>query len=127
MPRPTLLVVEPESLQALSVRKLVLETAKFNVLTAHSNREGLDLFHMFPNISAAVVTMTEPIDAEALTKSIKATTGKVPVIALFSRIGQKCPGADHDVSTLEPQELLDLARSMLGDPRQLDSNQQQGQ
>src|SRR5437763_1250257 len=30
MPRPTVLVVEPEPHEALSVRKLVLETAKFN-------------------------------------------------------------------------------------------------
>jgi hypothetical protein len=39
MPGPTLLVAEPEPLEALSVRKLVLENAEFNVLTAHSRRE----------------------------------------------------------------------------------------
>jgi|SRR5579872_950086 len=55
VPRPTLLVAEPEPLQALSVRKLVLETGKFNVLTAHSTRESIDIFHMFPNISGAVL------------------------------------------------------------------------
>jgi hypothetical protein len=36
--RPTLLVAESEPVEALSVRKLVLETDKFNVLTAHSFR-----------------------------------------------------------------------------------------
>ena len=41
--------------EALSARKLVLETGKFNVLTAQSFREGLDLFHLFPNISAVIV------------------------------------------------------------------------
>ena len=41
--------------EALSVRKLVLETGKFNVLTAQSFRVGLELFHLFPNIFAAVI------------------------------------------------------------------------
>jgi hypothetical protein len=35
--------------QALSVRKFVLETAKYNMLTARSTREAVDIFHMFPN------------------------------------------------------------------------------
>src|SRR5690349_2301472 len=49
MRRPTLIVAEPEPGQALSTRKLVLETAKFNVLTAHSTDEALDVFQSFPN------------------------------------------------------------------------------
>ncbi len=62
MPRPTLLVAETELDQALSVRKLVLETGKFNVLTAHSTREAIDIFHLFPNISAAVLADGEGLD-----------------------------------------------------------------
>ena len=65
MPRPTLLVAEPEPSQALSVRKLVLETAKYNVLTAHSSREALDLFHLFPNVSMAVLVGDDGIDCNA--------------------------------------------------------------
>ena len=55
MPRPTLLIAEPDPVQALSVRKLVMETAKYNVMTAHSTREAIDIFHLFPNVSAAVL------------------------------------------------------------------------
>jgi hypothetical protein len=40
MPRPTLLVAESEPVEALSVRKLVLETGEFSLLTAHSFREA---------------------------------------------------------------------------------------
>ena len=38
MGRPTILIVEPEPNEALSARKLVVETAKFNVTTAYSER-----------------------------------------------------------------------------------------
>jgi hypothetical protein len=39
VPRPTFLMAEPE--QALSTRKLVLETAKFNVITAPLGTRGI--------------------------------------------------------------------------------------
>jgi hypothetical protein len=55
IPRPTLLVAEPERLEALSTRKLVLETGKFNVLTAHSTEEANALFSLLPNLTAAVL------------------------------------------------------------------------
>jgi DNA-binding response OmpR family regulator len=118
MPRPTLLVVEPEPLQALSVRKLVLETAKFNVLTAHSTREALDLFHLFPNISMVVLVGESSIDCDAVAKHIRTTTEKVPIVFLSARIGAKCERAHHSRPSGEPEALLDLVRSLLGDPRE---------
>ena len=124
MPRPTLLVAEPEPLQALSVRKLVLETAKFNVLTAHSTREALDLFHLFPNISMAILVGESAIDCDAVAKHIRRTTDKVPIVFVTGRIGGRCEYANHSIPSGEPEELLELVRSMLGDPRELDGNRQ---
>ena len=120
MPRPTILVAEPEPSQALSVRKLVLETAKFNVLTAHSTREALDLFHLFPNISMAVLVGGQGIDCDGVAKSIKEATDKIPVVFLSTTIGGMCRHADETLPTGEPEILLELIRSMLGDPRTMD-------
>jgi len=120
-PRPTLLVVEPEPLQALSVRKLVLETGKFNVLTAHSTREGVDIFHLFPNITAAILVGESEIDCDKVASAIKGATDKVPVIYLHASIGGRCTRADHDLSSHEPEALLELVRSLFGDPRQIES------
>ena len=121
MPRPTLLVAEPEPSQALSVRKLVLETAKYNVLTAHSTREALDLFHLFPNVSMAVLVGDDGIDCDAIAKHIKTSTDKIPVVFLTARIGGKCNYADHSMPTGEPETLLSLVRSLLGDARKQDT------
>lgn len=121
MPRPTLLVAEPEPREALSVRKLVLETAKFNVLTAHSTREALDLTQMFPNISAAVLVGEDAIDCDAVANYIKSTGAKAPVIFLSSRIGGMCRNADYNFETGEPEKLLDTIRSIVGDPRNIDT------
>ena len=117
MPRPTLLVAEPEPEQALSVRKLVLETGKFNVLTAHSTREALDIFHLFPNISGAILVGDTDINCGEIGNHIKSATNKVPIIYLHPSIGGRCASADHHLSSHEPELLLQLVRSLLGDPR----------
>jgi hypothetical protein len=80
VPRPTLLVAEPEPSEALSVRKLVLETAKFNVLTAHSTREALDLFHLFPNISMGILVGDDGIDCDVVAGHLKNSTDKIAVV-----------------------------------------------
>jgi CheY-like chemotaxis protein len=117
MPRPTLLVAEPEPEQALSVRKLVLETGKFNVLTAHSSREALDIFHLFPKVSAAILVGDTEINCNDVGKHIKSATNKIPIIYLHASIGGHCASADHHLSSHEPELLLELVRSLLGDPR----------
>ncbi len=111
MPRPTILVSEPEPTQALSIRKLVLETAKFNVITAHSTEEALELFCRFPNIDAAVLVKASGIDGELIAKQIKQSSDRIPII------GVRCERADYHIPSFEPEQLLELLRSLLGDPR----------
>lgn len=126
MPRPAVLVAEPEPDQALSVRKLVLETGKFNVLTAHSSAEALDIFHLFPNVDAAVLVGEGSIDCKDVASKIKTINREVPIIYLHASIGGRCSHADHDLSSHEPEALLELVRGLLGDPRKLDNHEQEG-
>lgn len=120
MPRPTLLVAEPEPLQALSTRKLVLETGKFNVLTAHSSAEAMDLFRLFPNVDGAILVGQDKIDCDGVAAKIKAVNEEIPIIYLHPNIAGHCTGADHRLSSHEPEALLQLVRSLFGDPRKLD-------
>ena len=115
--RPTILVAEPEPLQALSVRKLVLETAKFNVLTAHTTAEGMEIYKAFPNIALAVLVAEYDIGCDQIAAAIKRDLPNVPVVVLSARDGFKCPGADHHLSSYEPDELVNLVRELVGDPR----------
>ena len=94
-----------------------METAKFNVLTAHSTREAINIFQSFPNISAAIAVDADDIDCEVITTAIKDAAPKVPAIALSARVGYRCRVADHHVSSHEPEQLLRLVRELLGDPR----------
>jgi len=117
MIRPAILVAEPDPANALSVRKLVLETAKFNVLTVHSTQEALETLRLFPNLHLAVLVMDGVIDIERIAATIKEHNARTPVIAATPRVGEKSQMADLTVSSYEPEELLNVIRSLLGDPR----------
>jgi DNA-binding response OmpR family regulator len=120
MRRPTLIVAEPEPGQALSTRKLVLETAKFNVLTAHSTDEALDVFQSFPNATCVIAVEGETVDCERVLKFARTIRDDILLIALSPRHGFTCGSADHHLSSHDPEALVQLVRSRLGDPRQID-------
>ena len=72
MTRPAFIVAEPEPEQALSTRKLILETFKFNVITAHSVAETLELVSLFPNVQALIIHCGIPnFDTNDLIQAVK--------------------------------------------------------
>lgn len=120
MERPTILVAEEEPAAALSTRKLVLETGKFNVLTAHSTDEAIVLFQKFPKVEAVVIAESEATKCDQIAEFIMAQTEKPPIIALSPREGYVCRAANYRLSSHDPEALLHLLRSLFGDPRELD-------
>lgn len=126
MIRPAVLVAEPEPLQALSVRKLVLETAKFNVLTAHSTKEALEMVRLFPNVAGAILVHDDSIDCEAIAARLNQQSRKIPVVAVVPQLTQRCQGVDYHVPSHEPEKLLEVMRSLLGDPRTVDGSARDG-
>lgn len=117
MKRPAFVVAEPEPEQALSTRKLLLETFKFNVLTGHSTSETLDLVRSFPNVDALIIHCGLPnFDGDNLIQSVKKMMPKLPIIALTPTDGS-LTWADYVVHSHSPQELLQLVQELFGDPR----------
>jgi len=119
MVRPTFLVVEPEPGNALSTRKLVLETAKFNVLTAHSWHEAEELFDLFPRVNAVIVTneVDEGKVCSDFVKRVKQRNPRPATVVLAPHVAHMCDDADHLLSSHDPQSLVNLMRSLFGDPR----------
>jgi len=118
--RPAFIVAEPEPEQALSARKLLLETFKFNVLTAHSVPETVEMVHLFPNVNALIVHCGMPeLDAGLAIQEAKAHLPRLPVIAL-TPTDREYKWADHVVHSHRPQELLSLVQELFGDPRQME-------
>lgn len=118
MARPTLLVAEPEPEQALSTRKLVLETGKFNVITAHSGREFLELLRLFPKVDCAIVhSQLSDVSCAEMFAAAKKANPKLATIFLSARVQAKCKDADRVISSHQPETLLEVIRELFGDPR----------
>ena len=117
--RPAFIVAEPEPEQALSARKLLLETFKYNVITAHSVTETLELVKLFPNVHALIVHCgLREFNAETAIKAVKGMNATLPIIAL-TPTERELKWADHVVHSHHPQELLTLVQRLFGDPRSM--------
>jgi len=112
MVRPCYLVVDREYSGNISTRKLVIETAKFNVLTAYSSAEAVETLRVFPACAAAVIDVgVDDIHCDELVRILKEIKPGMPVIAITG-IGRECTPADFQLTSFEPSELLALLRKL---------------
>ena len=62
----------------------------------------------------AILVGDDGIDCDAVAGHLKNTTDKIPVVFLSARIGGLCNYADHNLMTGEPENLVNLVRSLVG-------------
>jgi DNA-binding NtrC family response regulator len=114
MVRPCFLVIDREYSASISTRKLVIETAKFNVITAYSAHEALETFAAFPAIAGVVLDAgIRDMTCCDLTASIKESNPKLPVVVISSPGTHECDGADYQLESFEPGRLLTLLQSLV--------------
>ena len=111
--RLAFLIVESEPGQGLSTRKLLLESAKHNVLTAYSSEEGIRMFRRFPSVDAVVVD-SELEGNEHLVPLVKEQHSRMRIVCLSPREGVVAPWADETVNSHDPAALLMLLQEMGG-------------
>jgi CheY-like chemotaxis protein len=119
MARPTFLVVEPEPGNALSTRKLVLETAKYNVITAHTWGEAAELYQRFSKVDAIIVTdeVDNGVPCLDFVARVKRSDPSKTVILLAANEGRNYGCGDQTLSSHDPHSLVELLRCSFGDPR----------
>ena len=112
MLRPCFLVVDREFSSGISSRKLVIETAKFNVITAYSSAEAVETLTAYPAITGAVVDQhMEGIQCADLVSKLKQIKPSLPIIAVG--IHGHCGPADYHVESFNPAKLLDVLQKLL--------------
>jgi CheY-like chemotaxis protein len=114
MVRPCFLVIDREYSASISTRKLVIETAKLNVITAYSATEALETFAKFPAISGVVLDAgIRDMSCCDLTAAIKQSSPNLPVVVISAPGTHDCPQADHLLESFEPAKLLRLLQSLV--------------
>lgn len=113
MLRPCFLVVDREYPGSLSTRKLVIETAKLNVITAYSAAEALQTLKRFPAVNGVVIDLgVTDMTSEELVRGIKKLQPKLPVIVISSPGFEECPDADFHLDSFQPAKLLSILQSL---------------
>lgn len=112
MVRPCFLVVDPEHAGSISTRKLLIESAKFNVITAYSAQEALETADRFPVDGVVADSNLRDISTPDLIRSIKQRDPAMTVIVVGAPGGPVCPEADYEVEPFEPRKLLELLQKL---------------
>jgi DNA-binding NtrC family response regulator len=114
MLRPCFLVIDREYSGVISTRKLVIETAKFNVITAYSGLEAVQTLQTFPKMNGAVIDAgMRDIPCADLVAQLKEIRPDMPIIVICAPGAQDCPAADHILESFEPAKLLDLLKQIV--------------
>lgn len=111
--RPCFLVVDREYSGSISTRKLVIETAKFNVLTAYSAEEALDILRRFPSVDGVVMDSDLPgTNCKEFLKVLREFAPNVPVVGVSTPYSGPCEGADYQLESFDPKRLLGLLEKL---------------
>ena len=113
MVRPCYIVVDPEHASSISTRKLVIETAKLNVITAYSGAEAIETLKKFPAVDGVVCnTDVHDIPAHKLIAALRQCKPDVPVVMVGPGIDEQ-PQPDHVVESFDPRRLLDVLQALM--------------
>ena len=120
MRRLTFLIVEAEPAEGLSTHKLLIETAKHNVLTAYSGNEGLEMLERFPRVDAIVYdTELKDLTCEQFQAEMKRKHPKCRLVALKHRNhpNQQPKCGFKSIFSDDPAGLLKLLEEEFGGDR----------
>ncbi len=112
--RLSFLLVEKDT-DGLSPRKILIESAKHNVVTAYSPTEGLATFRRFSNVDAIAIDARFGDDVcGEMADQVKTTHPQIKIVAFMSSDDHECGWADYRVEPHDPQSLLDVLVKMGG-------------
>jgi DNA-binding response OmpR family regulator len=111
--RPCFLVVDNDYPGSISTRKLVLESAKLNVLTAHTAEEAVRTIQRFPNIDGVVLdTQLKGLPCAEVIEQMRGAKTDMPVITVSPSGHDPCGGEQYHVSNFDPKQLLEAVRKI---------------
>jgi len=113
MIRPCYLVIDRESSSAISTRKLIIETAKFNVITAYSSEEAIETLRKFPALDGIVLDSgMEDMPCSDLVDALKDLRPDVTIVVICTPRNVPCERADLTLDSFDPRKLLALLQTL---------------
>ena len=101
--------------EGVSARKLVVETAKHNVISAYGGKEGLQLFERFPRVDAAVIHSELPdMGCDEVAEKVRSRDSGIPIVVLSPNTHTRCSRVvDLTLPSHEPTALLEFLETLV--------------
>ena len=113
MVRPCFLVIDKQYPGSISARKLVIETALLNVITAYSAEEAVQTLARYPNVDGIVLdTEVHGASCRQLIERLRSIRAHIPIVTVSPTGYEPCGGEQHHVSSYDPQQLLEQIRQL---------------
>jgi DNA-binding NtrC family response regulator len=113
MARPCFLLIDREFPGSISTRKLVIETARFNVIRAFSALEALETLKEFPAVHGVVIDAEiHGMSGDELVTRLKEIKPGIPVVVICAPGDGECSAADYQVESLDPRKLLEALKKL---------------
>ena len=118
--RPCFLVLDQEYPGSISTRKLVIETAKLNVITAYSADEALETLSRFPDVDGIVIdTILGRRTSEQFIDEVLKIRRDIPIVTVSPGGNDPCGKEQYHVSNFDPRSLLDVLQQICDNDSQL--------
>jgi response regulator RpfG family c-di-GMP phosphodiesterase len=113
MIRPCYLVLDREYPGSISTRKLVIETAKLNVITAYDVQEAIETLERFPRVDGVVFNASiVGISTEQMIQRLRQIVPEITVIITSAGTPRLDLDNEYYVDSLDPKALLDCLESL---------------
>src|ERR1051326_3858954 len=111
------LIIESERTDGLSTRKLLLESAKHNVVTAYSGKEGVEMYKRFPNVDAVCIEDELPdLKSAAVAENIRKLNPKVRIVGLARDWRPFVNGPTEPLTPTIPMRCWKCCKKWAGEP-----------
>jgi CheY-like chemotaxis protein len=112
--RPCFLVLDSYFPGSISSRKLVIESAKLNVITAYSQNEAIETLERFPGVDGVVINaqMEGRLSCREVIERLRSVRSDIPIITVSASGHEPCNGEQFHVSSYDPRELLTILEKL---------------
>jgi len=123
MTRACFLVIDMRYPGTISTRKLVIETALMNVITAYSPEEAIETLERFRNVDGIVLdTEVEGMSCGDLIRRLRAVRADLPIVTVSPSGNDRCGAEDYHCSSYDPKDLLEQLKKICpGESRRAES------
>lgn len=112
--RPCFLILDFDFPGSISSRKLVIESAKLNVITAYSAWEAIETLERFPRVDGVVVNanLEGHMSCHEIIEALRKVRSSIRIVTVSASGHDPCGGEQFHVSSYDPRQLLNVLEQM---------------